>query len=800
MSRLRWRKILRDLRQNSWRSVLAIFAMVIGIFAVGSILTAYAILDREINVNFLRTNPASAILYVDSADRGVADAVAHLPGIAAAEPRRVVNARVALGPDTWRPILLYVVDDFNALRVATFDPEQGAWPPAKDEVLIERSSISNWRPGQQIVVRTPNGQPRELRVSGIVHDAGQAPGWQDGVDYGYITLDTLAALGESRSLDELRIVVAEKPLDVQHIKEVAYQAKGFLEQRGLAVSQVIVPKPGQHPHTDQMNSLLFLLEAFGVLALALSGILVATIMAALLAQQIRQIGVMKAIGARTGQITGLYYGTVLIFGLAALAIGIPLGVIVGRGYAAFTATMLNFDITSNFVPHWTYVVQILVGLSIPLLAASIPIYKGSRMTVREAISDYGIDETEFGTNRVDALVVRVRGLSRPLLLSLRNTFRRRARLVLTVGVLAVSGATFMAALNVGASWTHTVNMAFEYRHYDTEIRLAESYPAARVKEAVDSVAGVADAEYWQQIIGVQKQPDGTDGIRLRLTGLPPATKMIDFPVIEGRWLRPDDTHAMVINNVLRSDREAGIKPGDRIAVKVGDRTMDWNVVGVVREVGAARRGLNSAAYAYVNLDTLARQMGTEGTTNFVHVESTDRSNAALRIFSQQIENRFDAAGLRRITAQLTIDRKQVLLDHLVVIVTFLMVMAVLVAGVGGLALASAMSISVMERTREIGMMRAIGASTHAVLRVIVTEGVVIGVLSWLVALAIAVPVSVMVGNYAGQLFIDANLDHIFPPSVMLGWLGLVVLISLIASSFPAWGATHLTVRDVLAYE
>ena len=103
-----------------------------------------------------------------------------------------------------------------------------------------------------------------------------------------------------------------------------------------------------------------------------------------------------------------------LFGMVALAIGIPLGVIVGRGYAAFTAAMLNFDITRYFVPLWTYAIQILVGLSIPLLAASIPIYKGSRMTVRQAISDYGIDETEFGTNRVDALVVRVRGLSRPL--------------------------------------------------------------------------------------------------------------------------------------------------------------------------------------------------------------------------------------------------------------------------------------------------------------------------------------------------------------------------------------------------
>jgi len=802
MNSIRWRKIWRDLWTNELRTLMAVLAIAIGVFGVGSIMSAYAILTREIDANYLGTTPASAKLYVEGADRELATAVSHLPDVATAQVRRVIRARVQLGPDEWGSLKLFVIDDFNDLRVSTFTSASGAWPPAAGGILIERSSISASRMqmGDEIIIQTPDGEARALSVSGILHDPAQAPGWQDGIDYGYITADTLSLLGEADTFNELHILVAADQMNVPHIRDVAYRVRDFVQGKGYTVTAVTVPEPGKHPHTDQMDSLMFLLEAFGILALILSGILVANIIAALLAQQIRQIGAMKAIGGQTVQIAGLYFGTVLIFGLGALLIGIPLSVSAGRAYAGFTATLLNFNITSDAIPLWVFVVQIAIGLTVPLLAAAVPIFKGSRITVREAISDYGVGNAQFGSSVFDRLVTNVRGLSRPLALSLRNTFRRRIRLALIVGILAVGGATFMSTINVDRSWLNTIAVAFAAQRFDVKVDFAASYPVDQVEEVVTAVPGVTGVESWNQAVVVQEHEDGSDGIRFNLTAVPADTAMIAYPVIEGRWLRSDDSNALVINHEMLYDHDAGIRPGDTVTLRINGRPIAWQVVGVVREIGAPRRGLGIPASAYVPLDYFNQVTGSTGTTTTIRVQTAEHDTAAMQVISQKLERQFDAAGLRRLDLQASTTRRRILEEHLVVILAFLMLMAVLVAAVGGLALASVVSINVMERSREIGIMRAIGASTGAVLQVIMAEGLVIGLLSWVVAVALARPLSVAVGNFAGWLFVRSDLVHVFSTVAMWGWLALIVIISLAASFYPAWTAARLTVHEVVAYE
>jgi putative ABC transport system permease protein len=135
-----------------------------------------------------------------------------------------------------------------------------------------------------------------------------------------------------------------------------------------------------------------------------------------------------------------------------------------------------------------------------------------------------------------------------------------------------------------------------------------------------------------------------------------------------------------------------------------------------------------------------------------------------------------------------------------VIIVLLLFMAFLLAVIGGLGLMGTMSINVLERTREIGVMRAIGASNRSVRRIFVVEGIIIGVISWLVGAILALPLSQLLGNLIGGLFLNAPLDHNFSINGVVIWLVVVVILSAVASFLPAWNASRLTVQEVLAYE
>jgi putative ABC transport system permease protein len=131
---------------------------------------------------------------------------------------------------------------------------------------------------------------------------------------------------------------------------------------------------------------------------------------------------------------------------------------------------------------------------------------------------------------------------------------------------------------------------------------------------------------------------------------------------------------------------------------------------------------------------------------------------------------------------------------------FVSVMALLLAVVGGLGLAGTMTMNVVERSREIGIMRAIGARDSAVLLVFLAEGLLIGFLAWLVGVVVSLPISKLLSDALGQAFVKRPLA--FTPALdgIALWLGIVAILAIVASLLPAWRATRLAVREVLAYE
>lgn len=797
----RWRKLLGDLCESRQRTAAMVISLAIGIFGVGTMLDSYSILTREIAGNYQAANPASATLELANVDDALAADVRKFPGIADAEVRATILSRIRVGDD-WTRLLLFVINDFNDLRLNTFKRESGAWPPPRGTMLVERSSVKVLKAGIGAApyIKTPHGIPREVPVSGLVHDTSLAPGVQEQTVCGYITRETLGLLGEKPVLDELRILVADHPFDRTSVDTTARSVANRLQTTGQVVRQIQVPQPGRHPHQGQMTGVLFLFISFSLMALVLSAILVATLVSAMLARQIREIGVMKAVGATTGQIATMYLAMVALLGAVATASAMPLALLAARTFSDAIANLLNFTIMSYHVPLWVLAVQIASGILVPVAMAAFPIMRGARVTVREAINDYGLKSDAFGQHRLDSALARLQGISRAYLLALRNMFRRRGRLILSLVLLAAGGGMFMSALNVRDAWKVYIGRIYADRHYDVQIKLNEPEREDALRSALQKVRGVAKIETWGYSETTLAQPGLVDIVRtypdgghgsFAIVGAPPETTMVMFRVLAGRWLQPGDGYAVVLNQMARS-LIPDVKINDTVLLSLNGRATKWRVEGFVEEVGFP-------AAAYVSEKAYAQAAGLEGRAQMIRVTSSAADQAERVEIIRSIEQTLATAGVSVREGLPLAVLRTAMVEHVSVLVNTLIATAVLLGLIGVLGLASTMSMNVIERTRELGVMRAIGATPETVMRIILSEGVFVGALSWVFAVITSVPLSLLVGRIVGMLSFKVPLALAMSPVAMLLWFVVVLVISAAACAYPALRASRLTVREALAY-
>jgi putative ABC transport system permease protein len=574
------------------------------------------------------------------------------------------------------------------------------------------------------------------------------------------------------------------------------EVKLRVEKSGHTVWGYWLPTPGKHPADEIIQPIIILLGFLGVLALVLSGFLVVNTIAAILTQQVRHIGIMKAIGARRGQIVRLYLGMVVVFGVLSLLVAVPLGAVAAAQFTAYMANMINFDVQSYSVPANVLAVEVAVGLAVPLLAALVPVIGGTRITVREAMSGYGLASIGKRQSLLDRLLGHLRGVSRPLLLSLRNTFRRKARVTLTLITLTLGGGIFIGVMSVHASMMATLDTAIGYWNHEVSVDLRRPYLVDRVIGEAMAVPGVKAAEMWGQA-GVERvRPDGSQSQRYFLVAPPAETDQIEPILIDGRWLLPEDENAIVLNTLITRD-EPDIRVGDEITLRMdkGGTKIEttWRVVGIVR-------GVMTGHIAYVNYPYYARVTGMAGRANALRVQIDGQGREAERQMAQALEAHLNGAGLDVHGWSTTSDMRAQVENQLNIIVVMLMGMSVIMALVGALGLMGTMSINVLERTREIGVMRAIGASGRAVLEIVIVEGMIIGGISWGLGTLLAVPLSKGLSAVLGAAVIHSSLDYVFDVQGMLLWLVLALALAALASYLPARRASQITVRDVLAYE
>ncbi len=811
MFRPRWRKVVHDLFDNVARTLLVVFSIAVGVFSIGVISGAYVIISNDMPITYAANVPANIELRMANFGDEVLTSVRNSKDVEDAEARYVFNVRVRVpGTQKWTTLDLMAFDDYKKNQVNLLQPVEGKSAPGKHEVVLEKGVLDKLDTGVggELEFELPDGTTKILPVVGIVKDSATGAGDFLASEMAYITMSTLPSMQQPQVFNRIYVTVSSGGDDLAHIREVGASLKDKLEKGGALVIRQRFSETHKHPLTDTLNAVLGILLALGVLILFLSSSLIANTLSALLNQHLRFIGVMKLIGGRAQQVLIMYLVLILSFGIIALLIAVPLGGVGAYALANYIASTLSFDLLGYRVVPLSASIQIAVGLLVPLIAGMTPVVNGSRITVLSALSgNLAEDEKPHdgpGQKRVhwmDWMQVQFthmlarRGIHipRPFVISLRNTFRRRSRLMLTLFTLTMGGAIFIAVFNVRVTLHDYMGIIGKYFSADVTLDFNRPYRLREIEQAVMQVDGVTGVEGWQFVSGEILDPNGNVLENLNVFG-PPADSLLVRPLmVSGRWLHADDVRGLALSeSVLKYYPD--LKPGQTIRLKINGDDQDWTVLGIFKFMD--REGV----FAYAPFGYISEVNNLANRSYSFRVVASNHDRATQDAMAEKLDTYLRDKGfdLRRSEAgHASLDTATESLD---ILVTFLLIMAILTAVVGSMGLTGTMGMNVLERTREIGIMRAIGADDRAVMRTVIAEGVVIGVISFALAIILSIPFTYMLSTIVSLAVFQTPIDVVFTYSGYAIWLGLVLALSAVASILPARNAARLTIREVLAYE
>jgi putative ABC transport system permease protein len=310
----------------------------------------------------------------------------------------------------------------------------------------------------------------------------------------------------------------------------------------------------------------------------------------------------------------------------------------------------------------------------------------------------------------------------------------------------------------------------------------------------ESVPGVESVEGWLEYPGTLISDKESAGTQVLFVAPPSNSTLIDPIITSGRWLTTGDENAIVIGNHLLNIFPE-LKIGDVLTIEIDGKETTWNIIGTYSITG----NLN-VPLLYVNYEYISRLTDQPDLVYSLRVITAGHDYATQWRVNDQLQALFEERGVQISSTQLGADFIQDQKSQTDIFVYFMLVMASLIAVVGGLGLMGMMSINVLERTREIGVMRAIGASNGDIQGIVIVEGMVIGLISWAISILLSIPITVALSTGVGMAILTAPMPAVFGISGIIAWLIGTLLIATLSSAIPARRASMLTVRDTLAYE
>ncbi len=829
MLKTRGRKILRDILSRKGRTALVSISILIGVFGAVALISADDLLIRQIKEDIRPDEVAMTRVYVtlpaagtkvttDNGDDQFLALVRTSLETRAPRPGLVGVTEIegeAVAPVFWQKAadkdnfkeaqIMAFSEPFGQIKLEPPRMKEGEWPqPGQHQVAVERRMADDegLSVGDKIVFRPlgPGIAPEEWTITAIVYQPYyvQPPG------------------GDGESQPERRIFVnfedakqvagltAYNSFYLRYVDTGASANQADRLMETIANSTNYLPlgywldNPDDYFLIGEVQQVTGILNTLAIVALLVSGFLVMNVVNSIVVEQKRQIGVMKSLGASRWDTFTIYAGVAFTYGIIGTIPGVILGVLVGsamaQGLARYAYTLVDgFKISPLGI-----IVGVLMGLLVPVIAALLPVFNGSRVTILDALTDLGISGA-WGKSRLSRLIG---ALPLPVTVrqALSNVAQKKGRLLLTIITLMLAASAFMGVYAMFTVVQSEIDKLFDTFQYQIGILPTEAQNFDTVSQLITQTGDVKEVLPG---VGASIQILDFDGTAITFApegsqdldtfGIDPTTSMLKFTYLEGSgWQDDPNRSGIVITSAAAKSLDK--KVGDELLISAGGQTAEYELLGIVSYPEAL------AIMRWEDLATLAGYVTPEGkpvpVIFFVTLNQKDPSSEDVNRAINRISDALLDGG---ITASFTnqIEEQQKVADDMLVFNLIFQMTSAVMAAVGAIGLLTTLSMAVFERQKEIGVMRSIGAGSSTIAIQFLVEGILIGVLAWIPA----VPLSYGLA----QLLLDGLgfaefIQFSYPLWVLLlGLIGMIVVATL-ASLWPSLAAARRTVSDILRYQ
>jgi putative ABC transport system permease protein len=683
-------------------------------------------------------------------------------------------------------VSLIGIDSFDAQVVNIVTVDKGTAPGAGGAVTDaqnRRSGRFSGSAGAEVAIQAITGEFHDVVVTGEGDTLVFSQLASEGRTVLYLPQATVNELAGTTGVNSIELSVNDSQM-VEQITDAVRSKLIELDPQIVFTELPDVREAGTWPGQDDFDNFGTLFYVGAVLALISSMVLISNTMTTMVAEQVREVAVMKAIGGRRRQIIWSFLSTIMLLGLMGSIAGIVIGI-------PFSNLLVGFIGTQFFGvdPAWgisvpVIVASLVVGVLGSVLAAGPALRRASRISVRDGFdAARGLDQT----TRLDGMLRRLPHLPYNARVGLRNVSRRRSRSLGTMLQIGLAVGVALGFLSLGVTIANVTGDTWDAMSWDVLViqrsNVELDAEAERLTREIEGVDVVHPMLYNALEI---------DGAQLESWGLPPDTPMFDPDLDAGRWLQngDDGRRVAVVGRALAATSSLNV--GDTLTVGTARGTADLEVVGI------DGRLMNNGTTIFLPLSTF-QDLLARSDTNTLWVRSASQAEPDIDRIAGTAETELTAAGYPVRTEVHYVEREANLAGNRV-LVSVLGVMGLPIVAIGMIGLVNLMTMNVIERTREIGILRCIGARARDIRRIFRTEALAIALAGWV----LSVPLGWLIGRtltlVVTELFNFGSVPFTFPL-----WYVPIALVATIALAGivvvpPVRRAARLKPGDALRYE